>query len=316
MRKFLSVLAALILLALSANFSACSLLRGSGPSVVYQSYIELPQSSDEDAAAASVAGASVVTVLSGFTSSSGVIEYSHFSGIILNAEGYVLTCSAAAARSDGASCQVAYAVLPEIYGDSTRYRLRLVGADSSAGLAVFSFQDTFYHYTDAGQSAYAEGFQLYAALREAPVAMGETCLAVGNSLGDIFNADHSLASAANYIQQTVTRGNICALDDPDFGAVSFQDREYRYFAVSSPVSAEMLGGGLFDANGYLIGIPVHKLYLNDLSGRTTDSVARFSFVCDVSLICDFVDSVSEQNKQIIPLTIANDTDAPMEGYAE
>ena len=206
--------------------------------------------------------------------------------------------------------------MPEIYGDSTRYRLRLAGADSSAGLAVFSFQDTFYHYNDAGQSAYAEGFQLYAALREAPVAMGETCLAVGNSLGDLFNADHSLASAANYIQQTVMRGNICALDDPDFGAVSFQDREYRYFAVSSPVSAEMLGGGLFDANGYLIGIPVHKLYLNDLSGGTTDSVARFSFVCDVSLICDFVDSVSEQNKQIIPLTIAKDTDAPMEGNAE
>lgn len=249
--------------------------------------------------AAELAAASCVSILSGTVDpSTRVLKYEYFSGVIVDSAGYVLTTADAAAQ-DGGERSFVYAVLPELYGDKATHRLDVVAYDGGTGLAVLRFRDAIYHYTDEQHTAAAEGFPVWACLRDASVTVGEKCLSAGNSLGALLNAANSLQSAAAYVQPALT-GGIVSAEGGDFGAVAYGGSQYPYYAVSAPVGPEMLGGGVFDADGYLIGLAAHKLYSPD-----GDAIARLSLVHGVPLLTTFLDGVSAAKQTVIPYTIAS-----------
>lgn len=211
-----------------------------------------------------------------------------YSGVIINPNGYLLTSIQAALLDvfdGGETVQKAanevYAILPDIYNDKTQYKLKLVDYDSAAGLALYCFYDNFYYFTNETKSSSVEGFQFYSVFSGEEIVTGERCAAIGNSLGNILNGEIENRNAISYIQTTITSGFV---SDNSANAEIFEnndgDGSSRYFIVSAPINVDMVGGGLFDSNGYLMGIIASKV----ASSKTEDEDSSSHYLSRVTLI--------------------------------
>ena len=264
---FCFALSAMLLLTLSAcDWTDLS----SPPRDIYLSYYSGDAQSGEEQDIAeyvsSVDRGAVVTVISEDPSSTSTAIYS---GIIINTDGLVLTAADAAyfVRSSGSvrTADVS-AVLSEIYGDSTKYKLELIDYDSDAGLALFSFYDRFYHYTDDEKtSVYYNG-----------------------NLPDPF-----------YIRETVTSGVVSAMSE-NVGSVSVGENSYKKFTFSAPSTPELFGGALFDENGYLIGM------ISDKFSDNGGNVPRIAAAIPSEAIAAYFDEVSLRKQIVVEYSVATD----------
>ena len=151
MKRFAAILlvAASVLLLAGCSFSLYR--REDESRDIYKKYIEV--GTDDSASytekVAAEAGAAVVSVIAHTivrTNRGTATVAQVFSGVIINADGYVLSTSNAAYLSvtDGNhvysnEVMSAYAVLPEVYDDDSHYKLTLIDYDTDVGLALFRF---------------------------------------------------------------------------------------------------------------------------------------------------------------------------------
>lgn len=304
MKKRIIFFTLTVLLAISM-LCGCSLLSpNSSPKIVYKSYIDVTDAASAQSGLFTECAGSVVTVISEFRFNDSARHYRYLSGVIIDREGYLLTASEAAYDDKFLEANAVYAVLSDIYDDTTRYELKLVDYDRDLDLAIFRFVDEFHYYTNAQKTASADGFQFFASFSGIAPKTGEVCFAVGNNLGD-YNSSSSLSSL--YLQQAVMSGIIssASADTDVLEPAKFGEKEYSYLLTSASVSDEMIGGALFDQNGYLLGLLSYKLYDSSQSGTATEPLTRISLASPISLLCDYIDAVSAEYKTVIPYTLAS-----------
>ena len=317
MKKRLAALLAVATLFLFAGCSFSFYQRQAESKDIYKDYLamETDASDSYTERVAERSGAAVVTVIANSvvrTNRGSESTTQIFSGIIINAEGYVLTTSHAAVLevTSGGSLYTgrvltAYAVLPEIYGDKSRYKLTLVDYNTDAGLALFRFYDRFHYYTDTSRGESKEGFQVFAQFSGKNAETGERCIGIGNSLGNALNEGVSVPERVNEIEQTVMSG---VISDADAGSealapVSFGGKEYNYILTTVPVNIDMYGGALFDENGYLIGLLAMKIGYESSSGET-GYFKRVAAACPVSLLTAYIDGAASATETPVPYIIA------------
>ena len=118
--------------------------------------------------------------------------------------------------------------------DGTEYTATVVGQDSTSDVAVLKIEATGLTPAVIGDSD--------------SLAVGETTIAVGNPLGTLSN--------------TVTNGIVSALNRE----VTVQGNDMNLIQTSASISPGNSGGGLFNANGELIGIVNAKSSSSDAEG--------------------------------------------------
>ena len=118
--------------------------------------------------------------------------------------------------------------------DGTEYTATVVGQDSTSDVAVLKIEATGLTPAVIGDSD--------------SLAVGETTIAVGNPLGTLSN--------------TVTNGIVSALNRE----VTVQGNDMNLIQTSASISPGNSGGGLFNANGELIGIVNAKSADEDAEG--------------------------------------------------
>ena len=118
--------------------------------------------------------------------------------------------------------------------DGTEYSATIVGQDSTSDVAVLKIEATGLTPAVIGDSD--------------SLAVGETTIAVGNPLGTLSN--------------TVTNGIVSALNRE----VTVQGNDMNLIQTSASISPGNSGGGLFNANGELIGIVNAKSASEDAEG--------------------------------------------------
>ena len=147
------------------------------------------------------------------------------SGVIISADGTIITNNHVV---DGA--QKVTVTLP----DGTKYDGKVLGADAEADIAVVKIDATDLTPAVIGDSD--------------DVAVGDFCLAIGNSLGQLSG--------------TVTNGIISAKDRE----VTLENSTMTLLQMSAAVSPGNSGGGLFNERGELIGIVNAKTNGNGAEG--------------------------------------------------
>ena len=118
--------------------------------------------------------------------------------------------------------------------DGTEYTATVVGQDSTSDVAVLKIEATGLTPAVIGDSD--------------SLAVGETTVAVGNPLGTLSN--------------TVTNGIVSALNRE----VTVQGNDMNLIQTSASISPGNSGGGLFNANGELIGIVNAKSSYSEAEG--------------------------------------------------
>ena len=286
--------------------SGCSFVLGreADPVNVYKSYIdtqsENTDSQDTAEYISSTRTGSVFSIASTYYLQQGGqrIKYVYYSsGIILNAEGYILSVASSVAQIDGTSPSSTYAILSSVYNDDTEYKITLVDSDESSGLALFRFYDNFYYKDAKGDQQ--KGFQFIAEFSGKEVYTGDSCWAVGNSLGDIFDDANNLSITGGVIAQSTA--------DEQLFALSYNGVNYSYMIATAPVCPEMSGGALFDRNGYLIGMFASKIVSTDDSNSFVggfEYLSKMALFYKTDILIDYVNHLSENLQTVIPMTIA------------
>lgn len=164
--------------------------------------------------------------ISWFGDSYNYVQSGAGSGVIISQDGYILTC---AHVIDGASN-----VSVQLYDSDQQYTATVVGSDSVADIAVLKIDATGLTPAVIGDSD--------------SLAVGEEVIAVGNPLGTLGG--------------TVTNGIISALNRQ----VTVENTEMTLIQTNAAVSPGNSGGGLFNANGELIGIVNAKSDSTDAEG--------------------------------------------------
>ena len=136
------------------------------------------------------------------------------SGVIISEDGYILTCAHVVNGATNVKVQ--------LNGSDTQYEATVVGMDTASDIAVIKIEATGLTPAVIGDSD--------------QLAVGEEVIAVGNPLGTLGG--------------TVTNGIISALNRQ----VTVEDNEMTLIQTNAAVSPGNSGGGLFNANGELIGI--------------------------------------------------------------
>lgn len=119
------------------------------------------------------------------------------------------------------------------------YSARLVGTDSENDLAVIKIEAT-----GLKPATFADSDELQ---------VGQVAVAIGNPLGKLGG--------------TVTEGIISALDRE----IDLDGQQMRLLQTSAAVNPGNSGGGLFDENGYLIGIVNAKSAGSEIEGLASPS---------------------------------------------
>lgn len=181
---------------------------------------------------ASVASPSVVAITTEQMSSSQTwfggyyVQSGAGSGVIISQDGYILTCAHVV---NGAT-----SVKVQLNGSDESYDATVVGQDSTSDIAVLKIDATGLTPAVIGDSD--------------ALAVGEVAVAVGNPLGTLSN--------------TVTDGIVSALNRQ----VTVQNNDMTLIQTDASISPGNSGGGLFNANGELIGIVNAKSSYSEAEG--------------------------------------------------
>ena len=181
---------------------------------------------------ASVVSPSVVAITTEQMSSSQTwfggyyVQSGAGSGIIISQDGYILTCAHVVSGATSVKVQ--------INGSDQSYDATVVGADSTSDIAVLKIDATGLTPAVIGDSD--------------KLAVGETTVAVGNPLGTLSN--------------TVTQGIVSALNRQ----VTVEDNDMTLIQTDTSISPGNSGGGLFNANGELIGVVNAKSSYSEAEG--------------------------------------------------
>ena len=315
-RNFLAIILAICFLFLFVGCSGFVFDRAPEPTMVC-----LEKNADVIDSPMQRANASVVSIVSiGYVRSMAgfgtIVQVS--SGLLVNSEGYVLSLSDAYSLSamdeSGKTYQTnattVFAVFSQQFQTRQHFRLDLVDCDQSAGLALFHFYDRFYYYEDSAKTEQVHGIEDYVIFSTKSVQTGNDCFAFGNSLGNILN-DFYVPSQMQYFDITASKG-VIANDraDPKYFPEKFvEEQSFSSFLVTSSVNYDMNGGGLFDENGYLIGVLASKLVSDNASGDQNSMnytyYNRLAQVYRGSHAMAYIDFVSKKMQITIPYTIGN-----------
>ena len=181
---------------------------------------------------AAVASPSVVAITTEQMSSSQTwfggyyVQSGAGSGIIISQDGYILTCAHVVSGATSVKVQ--------INGSDQSYDATVVGVDSTSDIAVLKIDTTGLTPAVIGDSD--------------KLAVGETTVAVGNPLGTLSN--------------TVTQGIVSALNRQ----VTVEDNNMTLIQTDTSISPGNSGGGLFNANGELIGVVNAKSSYSEAEG--------------------------------------------------
>ncbi len=181
---------------------------------------------------AAVASPSVVAITTEQMSSSQTwfggyyVQSGAGSGIIISQDGYILTCAHVVSGATSVKVQ--------LNGSDDSYDATVVGADSTSDIAVLKIEATGLTPAVIGDSD--------------KLAVGETTVAVGNPLGTLSN--------------TVTQGIVSALNRQ----VTVEDNDMTLIQTDTSISPGNSGGGLFNANGELIGVVNAKSSYSEAEG--------------------------------------------------
>lgn len=181
---------------------------------------------------ASVVSPSVVAITTEQMSSSQTwfggyyVQSGAGSGVIISQDGYILTCAHVVSGATSVKVQ--------LNGSDESYDATVVGQDSTSDIAVLKIDATGLTPAVIGDSD--------------ALAVGEVAVAVGNPLGTLSN--------------TVTDGIVSALNRQ----VTVQDNDMTLIQTDASISPGNSGGGLFNANGELIGIVNAKSSSSDAEG--------------------------------------------------
>lgn len=181
---------------------------------------------------ASVASPSVVAITTEQMSSSQTwfggyyVQSGAGSGIIISQDGYILTCAHVVSGATSVKVQ--------LNGSDETYDATIVGEDSTSDIAVLKIEATGLTPAVIGDSD--------------KLAVGETTVAVGNPLGTLSN--------------TVTQGIVSALNRQ----VTVEDNDMTLIQTDTSISPGNSGGGLFNANGELIGVVNAKSSYSEAEG--------------------------------------------------
>ena len=181
---------------------------------------------------AAVASPSVVAITTEQMSSSQTwfggyyVQSGAGSGIIVSQDGYILTCAHVVSGATSVKVQ--------LNGSDQSYDATVVGVDSTSDIAVLKVDATGLTPAVIGDSD--------------KLAVGETTVAVGNPLGTLSN--------------TVTQGIVSALNRQ----VTVEDNDMTLIQTDTSISPGNSGGGLFNANGELIGVVNAKSSYSEAEG--------------------------------------------------
>lgn len=181
---------------------------------------------------ASVASPSVVAITTEQMSSSQTwfggyyVQSGAGSGVIISQDGYILTCAHVVSGATSVKVQ--------LNGSDASYDATVVGQDSTSDIAVLKIDATGLTPAVIGDSD--------------ALAVGEVAVAVGNPLGTLSN--------------TVTDGIVSALNRQ----VTVQNNDMTLIQTDASISPGNSGGGLFNANGELIGIVNAKSSYSEAEG--------------------------------------------------
>ena len=181
---------------------------------------------------AAVASPSVVAITTEQMSSSQTwfggyyVQSGAGSGIIISQDGYILTCAHVVSGATSVKVQ--------LNGSDQSYDATVVGVDSTSDIAVLKIDATGLTPAVIGDSD--------------KLAVGETTVAVGNPLGTLSN--------------TVTQGIVSALNRQ----VTVEDNNMTLIQTDTSISPGNSGGGLFNANGELIGVVNAKSSYSEAEG--------------------------------------------------
>ena len=181
---------------------------------------------------ASVVSPSVVAITTEQMSSSQTwfggyyVQSGAGSGIIVSQDGYILTCAHVVSGATSVKVQ--------LNGSDQSYDATVVGVDSTSDIAVLKIDATGLTPAVIGDSD--------------KLAVGETTVAVGNPLGTLSN--------------TVTQGIVSALNRQ----VTVEDNDMTLIQTDTSISPGNSGGGLFNANGELIGVVNAKSSYSEAEG--------------------------------------------------
>ena len=181
---------------------------------------------------AAVASPSVVAITTEQMSSSQTwfggyyVQSGAGSGIIVSQDGYILTCAHVVSGATSVKVQ--------LNGSDQSYDATVVGVDSTSDIAVLKIDATGLTPAVIGDSD--------------KLAVGETTVAAGNPLGTLSN--------------TVTQGIVSALNRQ----VTVEDNNMTLIQTDTSISPGNSGGGLFNANGELIGVVNAKSSYSEAEG--------------------------------------------------
>ena len=181
---------------------------------------------------ASVVSPSVVAITTEQMSSSQTwfggyyVQSGAGSGVIISQDGYILTCAHVVSGATSVKVQ--------LNGSVESYDATIVGQDSTSDIAVLKIDATGLTPAVIGDSD--------------ALAVGEVAVAVGNPLGTLSN--------------TVTDGIVSALNRQ----VTVQNNDMTLIQTDASISPGNSGGGLFNANGELIGIVNAKSSYSEAEG--------------------------------------------------
>ena len=154
------------------------------------------------------------------------VESGAGSGVIISQDGYILTCAHVVSGATSVKVQ--------LNGSDESYDATVVGQDSTSDIAVLKIDATGLTPAVIGDSD--------------ALAVGEVAVAVGNPLGTLSN--------------TVTDGIVSALNRQ----VTVQNNDMTLIQTDASISPGNSGGGLFNANGELIGIVNAKSSYSEAEG--------------------------------------------------
>ena len=182
------------------------------------------------------------------------------SGVIISADGYILTNNHVVNSSSSSSSFYelgkANKLIVKLYNDDTEYEAEIIGTDEQTDLAVIKIDKEGLTAAELGDSD--------------SVQVGEFCMAIGNPLG---------------LGTTVTDGIVSAVDR----TVTDEDgNSYKAIQTNAAINSGNSGGALVNSKGQVIGINTLKV-----SGEGVEGVG---FAIPINSTKNISDQLIKYNK--------------------